>query len=186
MPRVALPRRPMHMNGNDTGRAPGCLTMLAGPLLAFGLWMIAQALLLPHEAETVRLSIITGAFAALLGGWMLAQYLRRVFTRRDSTSAPAPPPGSGEAGPAGREGVPFEKLAGGLGCLVIPAGVLLAGAAFLYLYFSGAPTRRGNPLMGLFAGILFGGLGLLGAWALLAARRQKPRRYGRRDPRRLP
>jgi hypothetical protein len=174
------------MNGNDTGRSPGCLTMLAGPLLAFGLWMIAQALLLPHEAEAVRLSIVTGAFATLVGGWLLAQYMRRVFTRRDPASAPAPPPAPGESGLAGRAGVPLERLAGGLGCLVIPAGFLLCGAAFLYLYFSGAPTRRGNPLMGLFAGVLFGGLGLLGLWMQFADRRQNSRRHGRKDPPPLP
>jgi len=173
---------------NKTGAAgpSGCAFVLGGPLLAFGLWMIAQALLLPHEAETVRLSLITGAFAALLGGWLLAARLRRVFSRRGQASTSVSPPAPGQSGPAGGERIPFENLASGLGCLVIPAGFLLAGSVFLFLYFSGAPTRRGNPLMGLFAGILFSGLGLLGLWALIADRRQRPRRHGRNDPRRLP
>ena len=70
------------MNDARTRRAPGCVSMLGGPLLALGLWLIAQALLLPHEAETVRLSIITGAFAAGAGAWLLAKRMRSAFPRR--------------------------------------------------------------------------------------------------------
>lgn len=181
----------MHMNDTRAGGASGCVTMLGGPLLAFGLWMIAQALLLPHEAETVRLSVITGAFAALLGGWLLAARMRRVFARRDAVPAPAPasgtpPPSPGQAQQAGEKRTAIEHIDAGIGCLVIPLGFLLVGPIFLWLYFSGAPTRRGNPVMGLVAGILFTALGFLGVLALGSMRRKSGRKWGRKDPRRLP
>ena len=87
------------MNDTRMHRAPGCLWLLGGPLFAFGLWMIAQALLLPHEAEAVRLSVITGAFAALAGGWLLAQRMRSIFRRQ------SPEPGPAQASqPAARPG----------------------------------------------------------------------------------
>jgi hypothetical protein len=164
--------------------------MLGGPLLAFGLWMIAQALLLPHEAETVRLSVITGAFAALIGGWLLAQRMRRVFTRRDAMPAPAPASGAPSATADGKPDrgqlSTLELLSGGAGCFVISLGFMLVGPIFLWLYFSGAPTRRGNPVMGLVAGIVFSALGFLGILALGSMRRKSGRKWGRNDPRRLP
>jgi hypothetical protein len=81
MPAEDLPEKP-RMRETPTGRAPGCLSLMGGPLLAFGLWMIAQALLLPHEAEAVRLSILTGAFAALAGGWLLVTGRRQEDRRQ--------------------------------------------------------------------------------------------------------
>jgi hypothetical protein len=180
----------MDMNDTRTGGASGCVTMLGGPLLAFGLWMIVQALFLPHEAETVRLSVITGAFAAFLGGWLLAARMRRVFARRGAVPAPAPAPGTP---PAAADGKPdsgelsaLEALSGGTGCFVISLGFMLVGPIFLWLYFSGAETRRGNPEMGLVAGILFSALGFAGILALGSMRRKSGRKWGRNDPRRLP
>lgn len=170
------------MNDTGAGGRPGWVTLLGGPLLAFGLWLIGQALLLPHEAETVRLSIITGAFAAGAGAWLLAKRMRSAFPRRakeprwnevviDDT-APASPRA--------------EALAPGLGCLLIPLAFLLVGPVLLYFYFSGAPTRRGNPVMGLVVGILFTAVGCLGILALGSLRRKSGRTRERNDPRRLP
>lgn len=187
------------MNDARTRRAPGCVSLLGGPLLAFGLWLIAQALLLPHEAETVRLSIITGAFVAGAGAWLLAKRLRTAFPRRareprwnevviDDT-VPASPR-AGTTGPDGKprrsDAGPAEELAGGAGCFLVAVAFLLVGPVFLWLYFSGAPTRRGNPVMGLVAGILFTAVGFLGILALGSMRRRSGRRWGRKDPRRLP
>jgi len=182
------------MNQTKAALPSGCISMLGGPLLAFGLWMIAQALLLPHEAETVRLSVITGAFAALVGGWLLAARLRRAFAPRDAMPAPAPAPAPASgAPPAAADGKPnrgelstLELLSGGAGCLIISLGFMLVGPIFLWLYFSGAPTRRGNPVMGLVAGIVFSALGFLGILALGSMRRKSGRKWGRNDPRRLP
>jgi hypothetical protein len=301
---------------------PGCLAMLGGPLAAFGLWMIAQAYLLPREAETVRLSVITGAGAVLLGFWLIATRMRRtsagaarpalvalaegrrltpgevmpvrlrqsgparlasltlsvVCERRYKREATAPGSGStasaeevetvwteellreadvslgpqehltrvvalamprlakpsgptlpgGEiawyldvskqsprgavvhevfdlqvvlsdaaaesvqpaahsvAKPAAEQGGAVENLGAGIGCLAISLGFLLVGPIFLWLYFSGAPTRRGNPVMGLVAGILFSAVGFLGILALGSMRRKSRRKWGRNDPRRLP
>ena len=159
------------MSNTGAGGRPGWVILLGGPLLAFGLWMIAQALLLPHEAETVRLSIITGAFAAGAGAWLLAKRMRSAFPRRakeprwnevviDDT-APASPRA--------------EALDPGLGCLLIPLGFLLVGPVLLYFYFSGAPTKRGNPVMGLVIGILFTAVGFLGILALASLRRKSGR-----------
>ncbi len=174
------------MNHTRARTPSGCISMLGGPLLAFGLWMIAQALLLPHEAETVRLSVITGAFAALVGGWLLAARMRRIFTRARADSGPAPESASVDRPPAADERSALENVAPGIGCLLIPLGFLLVGPIFLYLYFSGAPTRRGNPVMGLVAGIVFSAVGFLGILALGSMRRKSGRKWGRNDPRRLP
>jgi hypothetical protein len=173
--------------------------MLGGPLLALGLWLIAQALLLPHEAETVRLSIITGAFVAGTGAWLLAKRLRTAFPRRareprwNETVIDDTAPASQQAGAIGPDGKPArgdvsptEALAGGLGCFLVALAFLIVGPVFLWLYFSGAPTRRGNPAMGLVAGILFTAVGFLGVLALGSMRRASSRRWGRKDPRRLP
>ena len=301
---------------------PGCLGLLGGPLLAFGVWLIAQALLLPHEAETVRLSVVTGAAAALLGVWLLVNRLRRttagaarpaqvalgegrrltpgevvpvrlqqpgparlaslafnvVCERRykkeatesgSSSTTPADavetvwtdellreadvslgprehltrvvalalpriakpsgptlpsgdiawfldvskqsprgtvthdifdlnvvlsdaatesiqPAASHGASPAGDQGSAGDNLGAGIGCLVISLGFMLVGPIFLWLYYSGAPTRRGNPAMGLVAGILFSAAGFLGILALGSMRRKSGRKWGRNDPRRLP
>jgi hypothetical protein len=185
MPAEGLREEP-RMSETRMGRAPGCLSLLGGPLLAFGLWMIAQALLLPHEAETIRLSVITGVFAAGAGGYLLAQRMRSIFRRQ------APAPGSAQVSqPAGDPAAQTvaESVADflpGIGCFVICFGFLLVGPIFLWLYFSGAPTRRGNPVMGLVAGIVFTALGFLGILVLGSMRRKSGRRWGRKDPRRLP
>lgn len=60
----------------------------------------------------------------------------------------------------------------GVGCAVITLGFLLVGPLFLYLYFSGAPTKRGNPVMPLVAGLLFTSLGLLALVSLWKGRRR--------------
>jgi hypothetical protein len=192
------------MNDARTSRAPGCVSLLGGPLLAFGLWLIAQALLVPREAETVRLSIITGAFAAGAGAWLLAGRLRSAFRRRadaprwnqvvlDDTA-----PGNARAGTIGPDGKPargdldpMEALAGGLGCFVVVLAFLLIGPVFLWLYFGGATTRRGNPVMGLVAGVVFSAIGLAGLWIVVTGyikerRKSRGSRPGRDDPRRLP
>jgi hypothetical protein len=187
------------MNDTRAGGAPGCVTWLGGPLMAFGLWMIAQALLLPHEAETVRLSIITGAFVAGTGAWLIAKRLRSAFPQRakaprwnevvidDTVSAG---PRAGTIGPDGTptraDAGPSEALAGALGCSLVVLGFLLVGPLLLYFYFSGAPTRRGNPVMGLVMGILFTAVGFLGVLVLGSLRRKSGRKWGRNDPRRLP
>jgi hypothetical protein len=188
MPPVDAFPEATHMNDTRPGEPSGCLSLLGGPLLAFGLWMIAQALLLPHEAEAIRLSIITGAFAVLLGGWLLAARMRRVFARRGATPAPASgtPPAPADGEPDRGEVTTLEPLSGGAGCFIISLGFLLAGPILLWFYFSGAPTTRGNPVMGLAAGILFSALGFLGILALGSMRRKSGRRWGRNDPRRLP
>jgi ABC-type nickel/cobalt efflux system permease component RcnA len=187
------------MNDAGASRSAGCLSMLGGPLLALGLWLIAQAVLLPREAETVRLSIITGAFVAGTGAWLLAKRLRTAFPRRakeprwnetviDDT-APASRP-TGAVGPDGKpargDPSPMEALAGGLGCSIVVLAFLLVGPVFLYFYFSGTPTRRGNPVMALVAGILFSGIGLFGLWALVSSRSSNASRQKSKDPRRLP
>ena len=81
---------------------------------------------------------------------------------------------------------PTEALAGGLGCSLIVLAFLLVGPVLLYFYFSGAQTRRGNPVMGLVVGILFTAVGFLGVLALGSMRRKSGRKWGRNDPRRLP
>lgn len=187
------------MSEARAGRSAGCLSIVGGPLLAFGLWLIAQALLLPREAETVRLSVITGAFVAGAGAWLLAKRLRGAFPRKageprwnevvlDDT-APATPR-AGRSGPDGKpvrgDVSPMEALAGGLGCALVVLAFLAVGPVFLYFYFSGTATRRGNPVMPLIAGILFSGVGLVGLWGLLTSRREDAGRRKRQDPRRLP
>ena len=187
------------MNNASAGRSAGCLSMLGGPLLALGLWLIAQALLLPREPETVRLSVISGAFIAGAGAWLLARRMRSVFSRRGSEArwnevvlddtTPANPPAAtvGPDGKPARGDVgPVEALAGGLGCFLVVLAFLVVGPVFLYFYFSGTPTRRGNPVMPLVAGILFSGVGLVGLWALLTSRRSDASRQKEKDPRRLP
>lgn len=75
-----------------------------------------------------------------------------------------------------------QLVGAGVGCVVIPLGFLLVGPLFLYLYFSGATTRRGNPVMGLVAGVLFSALGLLGLWIVITGRRRQARGSRHRLP----
>jgi hypothetical protein len=60
-----------------------------------------------------------------------------------------------------------EGLSAGLGCGLITLAFMLVGPAFLYLYFSGTPTKRGNPVMALLAGLVFTGVGLLALVSLI-------------------
>ncbi len=98
---------------------------------------------------------------------------------RTGTTGTDGKPERGDVGPA-------ETIAGGVGCFLVAVAFLLVGPVFLWFYFSGAPTRRGNPVMGLVAGILFTAVGFLGILALGSMRRTSGRRWGRKDPRRLP
>ena len=187
------------MNRSGASRSSGCLSLLGGPLLALGLWLIAQALLLPRGPETVRLSVITGAFIAGAGAWLLARRMRSIISRRGSEprwnevvldDTAAATRSDGTVGPDGKPARgdigPVEALAGGLGCFLVVGAFLLVGPVFLYFYFSGTPTRRGNPVMPLVAGILFSGVGLAGLWALVTSRRSDASRQKEKDPRRLP
>ena len=110
----------------------------------FGLWLIAQALLLPHEAETVRLSIITGAFAAGAGAWLLAKRLRSAFPRRakeprwnevvidDTTRKLARRSGRVRRhARAKRSSARRRRLTPGSGCLLISRAFLLVGPVLL-------------------------------------------------------
>ena len=74
-------------------------------------------------------------------------------------------------------------LAAGVGCWALGLGFFMVGPVFLYLYFSGAATKRGNPVMGLVAGIVFTTLGLM-AVSFLIKQVFSGRQSGRRG--RLP
>jgi hypothetical protein len=287
---------------------PGCLLLLAGPLMAFGIWLVAFAVMIRPESPTARVQIVIGAAAAVVGAALLAGRMRRLaraghpqvelalpagavlypaasvplrirqpgptrferlrvrlvcerrYTRQSmapgstvvsevdevevvseddlldlgSTSVtrrvplertvPLGVPGLGRPtgptlpsgtiawylevvtdtgrGPSLRDHfdlvvrLPGEDVTArapdahrqkpiaaavpaiaswqaAIGCAAIVLGFLLTGPVFLYLYFSSAPTRRGNPVMGLVAGILFTALGLLGLAALVAGRRRR-------------
>ncbi len=54
-----------------------------------------------------------------------------------------------------------EDRSTSFGCLFLGLGFLATGLFLLWMFFSGAPTKRGNPLMGLIGGALFSFLGLL-------------------------
>jgi hypothetical protein len=90
----------------------------------------------------------------------------------------------------GRSARPFTSadLSTGLGCVAIALGFLVVGPVFLWLYFSGTATKRGNPVMGLVAGIVFTSLGLLALFALVKGLvgRDPPNRSGRQGGRPLP
>lgn len=76
-----------------------------------------------------------------------------------------------------------------VGCAVIPLAFLLAGPLFLWFYFSGVETKRGNPIMPLVAGVIFTIAGLVGVRAAIGSRSGagKSNWKGRtRDHRRLP
>jgi hypothetical protein len=74
----------------------------------------------------------------------------------------APPTADRSARPLTR-----DDAATGLGCGVITLAFLLIGPIFLWFYFSDVPTKRGNPVMGLVAGVLFTSLGLVALFALI-------------------
>jgi hypothetical protein len=99
----------------------------------------------------------------------------------------APQPEGTRAEQAGRrDSTMLERVPPSVGCAVIPLGFLFCGTVFLWLYFSGATTTRGNPVVGLIGGIVFSLLGVLGLTALVGGRRQNRRKWGPNDPRRLP
>jgi hypothetical protein len=60
-----------------------------------------------------------------------------------------------------------------VGCGLICAAFVLVESLFLYFYFAGTPTKRGNPVMPLVAGVIFTVVGLLGAYALLPERKDR-------------
>lgn len=90
----------------------------------------------------------------------------------------------GHSAPAGRPAL--EGVGPGVGCAVISLGFMFVGSIFLWLYFSGAPTRRGNPVMGLVGGMLFAGLGLLGLLSLVGGRGKQGRKKRPKGAARLP
>jgi len=61
-----------------------------------------------------------------------------------------------------------------VGCGLITLAFMLVGPAFLYFYFSGAPTQRGNPVMALVGGVVFTGVGLLALVWLVKQFFEKP------------
>lgn len=76
------------------------------------------------------------------------------------------------------------------GCLSMLGGPLI-GPVFLWLYFGGAATRRGNPAMGPVAGMVFTAVGTGGLWLQVTGyikerRKSRGGRQGSDDPRRLP
>lgn len=68
-----------------------------------------------------------------------------------------------------------KKRPESLGCLVPGLGFLVTGVVLLWLYFGGAETRRGNPLMGLIGGAMFTLIGLVAVASGLAALFKKKR-----------
>jgi hypothetical protein len=109
-----------------------------------------------------------------------------VVSLSDSPETAPQPEGTG-AGQAGRrDSTIVDLIPPSVGCAVIPLGFLFCGTVFLWLFFSGATTTRGNPVVGLIGGIVFSLLGILGLIGLAGGRGKKPRRFGRNDPRRLP
>jgi len=83
----------------------------------------------------------------------------------------------------------LANLGPAVGCGVIALAFLLVGPIFLWFYFSGVATKRGNPVMPLVVGVLFTLVGLLGVWAAIGSRSSGgPSNWKRRthDPRRLP
>lgn len=80
----------------------------------------------------------------------------------------------------------LDAIGPNVGCAAIAIGFLFCGLMFVWLYFN-ATTSRGNPVMGLVAGIVFTGLGLLGISVLLSGRRRPSNGKERvKDPKRLP
>lgn len=168
------------------GTGLGCLAMLGGPLFIGGIWLVAVALLQRPDTPWAQPAMAAGAALAVAG---LLAALSGIRRRRDA--APQDPPGTGVAAPelfdsadpeqaeaavvapatAGRPGAPVAGVGPGLGCGLVCLAFLLVGPFFLYLYFSGVPTKRGNPIMPLIVGVLFTLVGLLGTYALLTSRK---------------
>ena len=108
----------------------------------------------------------------------------------DDPDSAVQPAAASAARPAGKKTL-LDLVGPGVGCLVIPLAFLLVGPVFLYFYFSGVPTKRGNPVMPLIVGVLFTLVGLVGLWSVVSdfirgRRTSGARRFGKGDPRRLP
>jgi hypothetical protein len=54
-----------------------------------------------------------------------------------------------------------EDRSKSFGCVLLGLGFLVVGLFLLWMFFSGAPTKRGNPLMGLVGGAVFALVGLM-------------------------
>ena len=83
------------------------------------------------------------------------------MTHEHETPAPASPV---RAKPA------KESRAVEFGCLLMGLGFVVVGGFLLWMYFGGAATKRGNPLMGLIGGagfVIFGVLALAAALTML-------------------
>ena len=65
---------------------PGCLAMLGGPLTAFGLWLVAMAVLIRPDAPTSRAQIVAGIGVAAAGLSILIARMRQTA----GALAPAP------------------------------------------------------------------------------------------------
>ena len=156
-------------------------------------WERLSSLIVPYLAKPSGPVLPAGAAEWYLDVLVQPAVGKAVHDRYDLivvlSDAPetAPQPSAQDAGQTGRrEKTIVDLIPPSVGCAVIPLGFLFCGTIFLWLFFSGATTTRGNPVMGLIAGIVFSLLGILGLTGLAAGRRNKPRRFGRNDPRRLP
>lgn len=69
----------------------------------------------------------------------------------------ADPPPQKPSSPAPKK----EDRSTSFGCLFLGLGFLATGLFLLWMFFSGAPAKRGNPLMGLIGGAIFTFIGLL-------------------------
>ena len=88
------------------------------------------------------------------------------------TSAAQPDDQGADRAAAGGSAL-LTDLGEGVGCALISLTFLLVGLLLLYFYFGGAVTMRGNPVMGLIAGIVFSALGLLGIYGLVSMRSRR-------------
>lgn len=71
----------------------------------------------------------------------------------------------------------------GIGCAVLTLAFLLVGPFFLWLYFSDAPTKRGNPIMALVVGVMFTAVGVLAlATAIKGLFKRSPKGRGGGPP----
>jgi len=129
---------------------------------------------MPAGTVAWRLEVASGPDAEVSGAYDI-----QVFPSDEAAAASA----VGAQQPAGRAARPFTgaDLSTGIGCAIVSLAFLLVGPVFLWFYFSDVPTKRGNPVMALVAGVLFTSVGLLAlATAIkeLFGRASKDRRGG--------